>query len=398
MEELTETAVDRTTLQKLVAAGVALTSTQSVPSVLQSFVDLARDLVGARFAALGVLNSEGNALAEFYTSGISEQQRKRLFSLPVGHGVLGVLIRDPQPVRLRRLADHPASVGLPPHHPHMDSFIGVPVTSRERVFGNLYCTKKIAAEEFSEDDVALLQMLAAQAAAALENAKLRQERDRFFAAASHELGNAVAGVKLWTQHLLDKTREGPAQWTDGLRKIYKGAENAHKLIDDLLSLARIQEGRLVLVPWPTDMSAVVAEVIEQFRPELEAATLQIFCDDVQPGVVIETDPTRARQILVNLVSNAIKFTKRGTSIHIGLHKAQEQVDAWVQDEGPGIAPEDINRIFMPYEQVSGVARGRGTGLGLPLSRQLARLMGGDLWVESEFGKGATFRVRLPLKT
>ena len=81
MEELTETAADRTTLQKLVEAGVALTSTQSVPSVLQSFVDLARDLVGARFAALGVLNSEGSALAEFYTSGISEQQRKRLFSL-----------------------------------------------------------------------------------------------------------------------------------------------------------------------------------------------------------------------------------------------------------------------------------------------------------------------------
>src|SRR5512135_189946 len=152
MESLVADSVDRQALQKLVQAGVALTST------------------------------------------ISEQQRERLFGMPVGKGVLGVLIRDPRPLRLRRLADHPASAGMPPHHPHMSSFLGVPVMSKGRVFGNLYCTEKIGADEFTEDDVAMLQMLAAQAAAALENAQLRQQRERFFAAASHELGNAVAGV------------------------------------------------------------------------------------------------------------------------------------------------------------------------------------------------------------
>lgn len=397
MDDLLDSTIDRSTLEKLVEAGVALTSTQSVQSVLQKFVELARDLVSARYSALGVLNAESNALAEFYTSGISEQQRRRMFSLPVGHGVLGLLISDPQPIRLRRLSDHPASVGVPDQHPHMESFVGVPVMSRGRVFGNLYCTEKIGTEEFSEDDVALLQMLAAQAAAALETAQLRQGRDRFFAAASHELGNAVAGVKLWTQHLLDRSKDAPPQWLEGLGKIYKGAENAHKLIDDLLSLARIQEGRLVLAPWPTDVSGVIADVLEHFRPELSAANVQADTSDVQGRIVIDTDPARLRQIFINLISNAIKFTRNSTTIRVGLQRKDAELLAYVRDEGPGVAPEDVNRIFMPYEQVSGVARGRGTGLGLPLSRQLARLMGGDIWVESEPGHGATFWLKLPAK-
>jgi signal transduction histidine kinase len=398
LTELTELTTERSTLQKLVEAGVALTSTQSVQQVLQRLVDLARDLVAARYAALGVLSPDRTTLAEFLTSGISPEQRRRLASLPVGHGVLGLLIEDPQPLRLRSLSDHPSAAGMPPHHPHMESFVGVPVMTKGRVFGNLYCTEKVGAEEFSEDDVALLQMLAAQAAAALDNAQLRQERDRFFAAASHELGNAVAGVKLWTQHLLDHTSDAPQPITDGLRKIYKGADNAHKLIDDLLSLARLQEGRLVLAPWPTNPGTIVSEVIEQFRPELEAGGLTIDASAVRRDIMIEADPTRLRQIVVNLVSNAIKFTRRGTAIHVGAQPdTSNGVLCWVRDEGPGIAPEDVERIFMPYEQVSGVARGRGTGLGLPLSRQLARLMKGELWVESEVGKGAAFKLRLPLR-
>lgn len=385
-------------LEKLVEAGVALTSTQSVPQVMQKFVDLARDLVGARYSALGVLNASGTALSAFYTSGISEEQRERIMGLPVGHGVLGVLIRDPKPVRLRKLSDHPASAGLPNHHPHMQSFVGVPVMSKDRVFGNLYCTEKVEADEFSADDVSLLQMLAAHAGAALENAMLRQERDRFFASAAHELGNAIAGVKLWTQHLRDKSADAPAQWLDGLQKIYKGAENAHKLIDDMLSLARIREGRLVLAPWPTDLAVLLREVAAQFKPETDAARLEMDLSQAPKELKIVTDPARVRQIIVNIVSNAIKFSKTDKTIRIGAgFTSKNEVTCWVEDEGPGIAAEDAPRIFMPFEQVSGVARGRGTGLGLPLSRQLARLMGGDLLVESEVGRGATFTLRLPVK-
>lgn len=385
----------QTPISKLVHAAVALTSAQRFEQVLQRLVDTARDIVDARYAALGVVDAGTGHLTEFVTSGLSDAERAQLTQLPVGEGVLGTLIREPRPLRLDDIAMHPDSVGMPRHHPAMSTFLGVPIIARERVFGNLYVTEKVDGDVFTDEDLSLLQMLAALAATAVENAQLKQERDRFFAAASHELGNAVAGVRLWAEHLAEKgDGDPPANWRQGLEHIQKGADNAHRLIDDLLSLARIQEGKLKLVPWPIDVSALLLDVAEQFRPEMEKVHLRIEAGWVAPGIVVDADSARLRQIFVNLFSNALKFAQAGSAISIGVQRDEQHVRAWVADQGPGIAPADVERIFRPYEQVSGIARGRGAGLGLPLSRQLARIMGGDLWVESEIGYGARFVVQL----
>ena len=363
--------------------------------MLQTLVDTARDISGARYAALGVLDPTGDHLAQFLTSGVPDDVSERVGTCPIGRGLLSVLIRDPRPIRLQDVHHHPLSGGLPAGHPDINSLLGVPIMARARVFGNLYVAEKSDDIEFSEEDLDLLKMLAALAAAAIENAQLREERDRFFAAASHELGNAVAGVRLWAEHLQEMSKDAPANWTKGLERIQKGADGAHKLIDDLLSLARIREGRLTLVPWPVDLSVVMLEGAEQYRPEIEKAGLQIDTSDVERDLVIKTDSARLRQIFVNLLSNALKFTNPGTTISLGARRQGDKIIAYVADQGPGIAAVDTERIFRPYEQVSGVARGRGAGLGLPLSRQLARLMGGDLVVESAVGAGARFVLTLP---
>lgn len=382
-------------INKVVAAGVALSSSHGLSSVLQTLVDTARDISGARYAALGVLDPTGDHLAQFLTSGVPDDVSERVGTCPIGRGLLSVLIRDPRPIRLQDVHHHPLSGGLPAGHPDINSLLGVPIMARARVFGNLYVAEKSDDIEFSEEDLDLLKMLAALAAAAIENAQLREERDRFFAAASHELGNAVAGVRLWAEHLQEMSKDAPANWTKGLERIQKGADGAHKLIDDLLSLARIREGRLTLVPWPVDLSVVMLEGAEQYRPEIEKAGLQIDTSDVERDLVIKTDSARLRQIFVNLLSNALKFTNPGTTISLGARRQGDKIIAYVADQGPGIAAVDTERIFRPYEQVSGVARGRGAGLGLPLSRQLARLMGGDLVVESAVGAGARFVLTLP---
>jgi signal transduction histidine kinase len=381
----------------LVEAGMALSSALSLDGVLQVLVDVARELAGARFAALGVLNATRTGLSAFVTSGLTPEQQSRIGHEPTGHGILGLLIRDPRPLRLRDLREHAASAGVPPHHPAMRSFLGVPVMAKGRVFGNLYVTEKLGAEEFSENDLLILEMLAAQAATAIENAQLRRERDRFFATASHELGNAVAGVQVWARHLLRKPPERSEEWVEGLGKILKGAEAAQKLIEDLLSLSKIQEGRLTLTSWPVDLREVAAEAVAQLWPEAEAAGVRLQLLSPDGGrPVVESDPIRVRQILVNLLSNATKFTAPGGCVLVGIETLDDGgVVVWVQDEGPGISVEDVERVFQPFEQVSGMARGRGAGLGLPLSRQLARLMGGDLSVESKPGAGSTFRLRLP---
>ncbi len=390
-----EQTAERTT-EALVEAGLALSSALSLDRVLQVLADVARDLVGARYAALGVINATGTGLSDFITSGLTEEQRQRIGSLPAGHGILGLLIREPKPIRLRDLKEHPASAGIPRGHPGMQSFLGVPVTTKGRVFGNLYVTDKVDADEFSDRDLAILELLGAQAAVAIENVQLRQERDRFFAAASHELGNAVAGITVWARHLLRQV-SGPGEAVrDGLGKIILGAESAHKLIEDLLSLSKIQEGRLTLTSWPVDLGEVAADAVSQLRPSAEGAGLHLEYAPPRDRNVVDADPMRVRQILVNLLANATKFTPPGGRVSVGVARAENgDVLAWVRDEGPGIAPEDQERIFRPYEQVSGTARGRGTGLGLPLSRQLARLMGGEVSVQSQVGVGSTFTLRLP---
>ncbi len=380
----------------LVDAGLALASALSLEHVLQVLVDVSRDLVDARYAALGVVNAEGTGLADFITSGLPAEQREKIGSLPRGHGILGLLIRDARPLRLADLRSHPASYGIPPHHPPMRSFLGVPVMSGGRVFGNLYLTEKRALPEFTEEDLVLVQALAAQAAIAIENAQLRRERDRFFAAASHELGNALAGVRLWSRHLVHNPPESPSGWKEGVGKVAAAAEQTSRLVEDLLSLARIQEGRLVLSAWPFDLPDLVSGVLDDLGPEASAAGVRLAFDVSEP-LEVEQDPVRVRQIVVNLVVNAIKFTPEGGEIRVELERDTNMLRLCVADSGPGVSAADIERIFRPYEQVGGVARGRGTGLGLPLSRQLARMMGGDLTVEPTSQPGARFVLSLPLR-
>jgi signal transduction histidine kinase len=164
--------------ERLLEAGLALSSELSLPVILQRIVELAANLTGARYGALGVLSPDGT-ITEFITTGVTEAERAAIGHIPVGRGILGVLIDDATPLRLREIAEDPRSVGFPPNHPPMRSFLGAPVAARGRVFGNLYLTEKQNAEAFTDQDQRALVMLAGQAGVAIENARLYEEaRDR----------------------------------------------------------------------------------------------------------------------------------------------------------------------------------------------------------------------------
>jgi signal transduction histidine kinase len=172
-----DVATDRT--RALVEAGIALTSELSLDAVLQKLVDAAAGLTGAQYAALGVLEPSGDRLERFVTSGISEEARAAIGDLPHGRGILGVLIRDPEPLRLHDLGDDPRSVGFPPNHPPMHTFLGVPLRLRGTVYGNLYLTEKAGGADFDSEDEATVELLAAQAAVAIENARLYETATRW---------------------------------------------------------------------------------------------------------------------------------------------------------------------------------------------------------------------------
>jgi signal transduction histidine kinase len=159
-------------LRDLVGAVLGISADLALPHVLRNIVTAAVDVIGARYGALGVLSDRGDGLSEFVHVGISEEQVRAIEHLPEGHGILGLLIVDPRPLRLPDLTRHPDSYGFPSHHPRMRSFLGVPILLRDQVFGNLYLTEKKYAAEFSLEDEGLAVALAGAAGIAIENARL----------------------------------------------------------------------------------------------------------------------------------------------------------------------------------------------------------------------------------
>jgi signal transduction histidine kinase len=176
----------------LVEAMLTVTSGLELDQTLRRIVHTAIELIGARYGALGV-RGHGHDLVEFVYEGIDEATRAKIGPLPRGQGVLGVLIDDPKPIRLEDICSHPASVGFPPNHPPMRTFLGVPVRIRDEVFGNLYLTEKVSGQPFSEDDEALAQALAAAAGIAIDNARLYQQSEtrRVWIEATRDIGTAL---------------------------------------------------------------------------------------------------------------------------------------------------------------------------------------------------------------
>jgi two-component system, NarL family, sensor histidine kinase DevS len=170
-ERIEKIVEGRDRLDGLVEAMLVVTSGLELDATLRTIVDTAIQLVDARYGALGV-RGHGHDLVEFVYQGIDDDTRALIGHLPQGRGVLGVLIDDPQPIRLDNIQQHPASVGFPPNHPPMRTFLGVPVKIRDEVFGNLYLTEKGNGQPFSEDDEVLVQALAAAAGIAIANARL----------------------------------------------------------------------------------------------------------------------------------------------------------------------------------------------------------------------------------
>ena len=176
---MSQPALDEPRLRRLIDAGRGLLiASVDVEAVLRHLLDVAREVTGARYAAVGVLDETRLELERFITSGVDAATHRRIGALPRGRGILGLLIEDPRPLRLERLGDHPHSCGFPPAHPKMDAFLGVPVVIREEVWGNLYLTEKEGGVPFTDADEESIVILADWAAIAIDNARLYASVER----------------------------------------------------------------------------------------------------------------------------------------------------------------------------------------------------------------------------
>jgi two-component system, NarL family, sensor histidine kinase DevS len=225
--------IDPPRLERLLEVGRSLVSHLDPEVVLREVIEAARDLTGARYAALGVLDVAGVGLDRFLTSGIEAERRRRIGSLPLGHGILGELISDPRPLRLTKINDHPRSYGFPAGHPQMSTFLGVPVTIRGEVFGNLYLTDKDGGGAFNDEDERVVVVLSQWAAIAIDNAR-SHERSRL---RQGELERAVRGLEA----TVDLSREVGAE-TDLDRVLELVGHRSRSLLDGCCSVVVLVEG------------------------------------------------------------------------------------------------------------------------------------------------------------
>jgi signal transduction histidine kinase len=354
-----------------------------------------------------MLNPDGKTLESFTTSGISTEARQRIGNPPQGLGILGLVIHKGHSIRLADLQEHPASRGFPPNHPPMRTFLGVPVVGKRGVLGDLYLTEKLGGEEFSEEDEHLAHLLAAMAAAAIENARLHEEsarlleevqqlqrsRERFFAMVNHELRNALAAVYGWSEMLVRK--KDPQTVPRAAFEVLESAEQAMELINDLLDLSRLDEDRLKPKFQEVDCRRIIRQAVARATPAAEAKQITLRIETA-PGLgSCHTDAHRMEQILLNLLGNAVRHAPNGSEVVVTGGSEAANAVFRVEDEGPGIPDDEIERIFDVYVTKAGDER-MGSGLGLPLSRRLARLLGGELYAVARPGRGGCFVLELPL--
>jgi signal transduction histidine kinase len=246
-------------LRALLEASTAITSELSLEALLQRLVGVAAELTGARYAALGVIDRSGTQLERFLTTGIDDETHRAIGDLPRGRGILGALIDDAAPLRLHDLSEDPRSVGFPPMHPPMRTFLGVPILLRGVAYGNFYLTEKVDGEDFTDEDQEMVELLAGQAAVAVENARLYEAATQWSKQLEslNEIGNALATetdleplLDLVARRLLELLDArlvtvllpaGPAE----LRFVAVAGEGGAELIGQTMPRAASKSGRVI---------------------------------------------------------------------------------------------------------------------------------------------------------
>jgi PAS domain S-box-containing protein len=278
----------------------------------------------------------------------------------------------------------------------------VPMIARGRILGALTLIAQ-KTRRYGDADLALAMEIATRAAIAIDNAQLyrsalaaSQAKSAFLATMSHELRtplNAIIGYEA----LLEEGITGPLNESQlaQLTRIKASADHLLQLIDEILTFSRLEAEKEVVQRDDAELRSTVEQAINMVRPMAAAKGLSVRADVVDARVF--TDAGKVRQILVNLLTNAVKFTDKG-EITVRARVTGDKAEISIADTGIGIAAENLDRIFEPFLQVeqSSTRRAGGTGLGLSVSRSLARLLGGDVSVESKLGEGSTFTLTIPV--
>jgi signal transduction histidine kinase len=371
-------------LLALHGAGLDVTAELSLDAVLNKVVERARRLVGARYGALSVVNSDGS-IQTFLTSGVSDEERSRIGAPPVGHGLLGVVLREGERLRLPDIGRDPRSYGFPANHPVMHSLLAVPVICKGPFAGNLYLSEKEQVGDFTPDDEETLNRFAVQAAIAIDNAHLHrqvadlaiaQERLRI----AHEMHDGIAQVlgyvntkvQAATEYIRqEKTEEGLEQ----LRQLAAAAREAYGDVRESIVDLRT-------LPGPArPLEEVLREYVDRWKEQTAVSTQLVFDGNMAlaPGTELQLI-----RIIQESLANVRKHA-RATTTTVELRRRNGKLVLAISDDGVGYTQVTRSRSEFPR-------------FGLSTMRERAESIGGTFTVDGKPGSGTVVRVEIPLET
>lgn len=361
-------------------ASLELVKDVSLDHLLERIAKVACEQSNARYAALGVLDEDGK-LVKFITVGMTDDEIKLMEHPPVGKGLIGELMNTEVPLRVPVIQEHPRSSGFPAHHPHMVSFLGVPIRALNHQLGQIYLTEKIDAPAFTADDEKIIQMLAAYAAAAIQNARLHEnthrlavleERERIGMDLHDGIIQSIYGVGLSLESALHSFEEDPE---DAKTRVHRSIESLNQAIRDLrayiLDLRPRQMGSEGLM-------SGLNRLITEFRANT-LATVQITGTDNELQELPQPRSMALFHICQEALANIAKHAK-AKQVDISLWSTDERILMEIHDNGKGFEMETMNASI---------------GHGLANMQTRARSVGGDVDISSVIGEGTTVLAWVP---
>jgi signal transduction histidine kinase len=410
-------------LEALREVDEAVGSSLDLDEVLERIVSNAVRLTNLGFGDI-TLSTDGGSILEYDDAGDSFQVRGRLGSNPALLEELRAITIDPQSTLVARTAQTHQHLEIPDlskteRDAYLDisfregwrSLLAVPMLAGDKLVGVLVIRRR-GTGRFPKDVIELLQTFAGQSALAIVNARLFREletksreleiasrhKSEFLASMSHELRTPLNAVIGFSRVLLERTFGDINERQDEyLRDILNAGRHLLELLNEILDLSKVEAGQMVLEPGTFNVSGALDHAAAMVRERATlhdiAVTVQI-ADDIG---MIDADERRFKQVVLNLVSNAVKFTPDGGRVSVHAYRDATDLVVTVTDTGIGVPVEDRERIFESFQQGRrGAAKEEGTGLGLTLSRRIVELFGGRMWLDSEVGAGSTFGFSIPV--
>ncbi len=367
-------------LAALHQAALAISGEVALDKVLQQIVDSARELIGAQYAALGVPNAQG-FFETFVYSGLSREEAARIPHVPKGLGLLGALIRDKRPIRISNIADYTMSVGFPPGHTPMWSFLGVPILAGEESLGNLYLTNKAGTTDFTADDQEIVEMLAAHAAIAIQNARLYEqigrlaiieERTRIGMDLHDGVIQSIYAVGLTLESTRLAMADNPAEADHLLEVSIQGLNDTIRDIRNFILDLRPHR-------FQGNLNEGIARLVREFQANTMVAVQLEIPKNVMEGML----PTVARTIFLTTqeaLANVARHA-RAKEVHIRLKTTSSAVLLTITDNGRGFNMTKQTHV----------------GHGLSNMRARAEELGGSFHLHSSVGHGTTLSLTLPIR-